>query len=188
MVKKDLNDLKNLTDKELLDLIEDTRVKQGDLIIRLKRELKLRKELEKLSNPVSFSKQQNEPNKKTNYLKLSISLLIISSIVSYYTFRDPNAEYSKRTIGTINELVELTTYSQSFRGMSHILLGYIAKYNYQVDSINYGGQTFIKSNVKNSHRIKEIKKNLGVKKFVIRYKDNEPDRSVLDLDKIILDD
>nr|WP_321411230.1 hypothetical protein [uncultured Carboxylicivirga sp.] len=187
MIKKDLNDLKNLTDKELQNLLENSKVKRGDLIIRLKREIKLRKEFENLSNPVNLSENQSEQKKKTNYLKLSIRLLIISTIISLVTycfFRDPNSEYSMRTIGTINELVELTTYSQGFKGMSHILIGYNAKYTYQVDSITYGGETFIKINVKNSYRIKEIKKNLGVNKFIIRYKDNEHNKSILDIDKI----
>ena len=191
MNNKNLNDLINYKDEELLELLDNSNAYKGDFIIRVKQEINLRKELVELSNPAKHSERYFKPLKKKNYLKWSLKALVICSLislVSYCIFKDPYAEYTMQTKGTVHELVELTTYSQGFKGMTHVLIGYTAKYTYKVDGVSYGGQMLLENNAKNSKYIKEIKKHLGHKKYIIRYKVNEHDSSILDIEKIDLNE
>jgi hypothetical protein len=187
MGKKKLYDLSEIKEDELQDLFEKNQSRQGDLNIRIKRELKLRKQIEVLSNPNVYIEQNTGTKQKLSPKKLLIRIALVCSILSifsYFIFRNPNAQYTKVTAGTIHEVVELKSFFQGFEGINNLTIGYQVIYTYSVDGVNYGGQAFLANSAKNKMRIKTINKNLGDNIFLIRYKLGEPNKSRLDINRI----
>lgn len=197
------NRIKNLDEVSLEELKEMLSSQEftGEDSLALKREIKLRKELEdiqiKESTAIKISKSLEEEKGLSWWLKILLvlkgetitlwSIVIIavagSSIIMYYPSGKPDNyyQYTQEVLGKIEKVESVGGWAQGLDGAYLITHAYNVHYTYRVNNKVYVSKELFENRFGINKHIQLMRDYIGREGFPIKYKSENPEASILDV-------